>query len=162
METDAIAPVQQAVDGVGKVALDYKQEQDRLAKEEADRIEKQRLRQAEEQRLKEAEELKAKGKIEEAENVLSAPLEIPRPTRFFTPVPKVAGLSTKKEWKGKIVNSHLVDRRFCLPDQTLVNKYISSFFAYNSEPTEQQLDALKAEMAGIEIYPDEVFAGRRK
>ena len=160
MERDALAPVQFAVDIVSATALDYKREQDRLAEEERKRIEDERRRLAEEAQIKEAERLEAEGKTDQADAVLSAPLELPRPIRIESAVPKVAGLSTKKQWKAKIVAPSKVKPAFCLPDQTLINCHVQSFFAYISDSTEAQRAALTEEIGGVELYLDETFAGR--
>lgn|SRR3990167_2018760 len=160
MEKRTLEPVVDAMDLASNVALDYKKEQDRLAKEERDRIEAERRRQIEEARLKEAEALEAKGQTREAEAVIAAPIETPRQTRFETPVPKVAGLSTKKEWKGKVVKPSAVTRPFCLPDQVLINNKVKNFMAWVKEPTGVQIAELESEIGGVIIEQVETFAGR--
>lgn len=160
MEKRILKPVQDGMDLAGAAALVYKREQDRLAKEEADRIAADKRKEEEEKRLKEAERLEAEGKPEEAEAVITAPFIPPRPTKFFSPAPKVAGLSTKKQWKGRIVAPDKVTINYRLPDQTLINRKIQSFFAYVKQPTEAQIKALAEEIGGVEIVEEEIFAGR--
>lgn len=160
MEKRTLAPVEQAMSMAGGVALAYKREQDRLAREEADRIAAEQRKLEEERRLKEAEELEAKGKTEEAEAVIAAPIVAPRPTKFVSPAPRVAGLSTKKQWKARIVDPGKVMFNYRLPDAVLINRKVQSFFAYVANPTEAQIRALAEEIGGVEIYEEEIFAGR--
>lgn len=157
-----LTPVKQALNIAGGVALEYKREQDRLAKEEAAVVERERRRQEEEARIREAERLEAQGKNEEAEQVISKPIEAPRPTRFETPVPKVAGLSTKKERKARIVEPNKVGRLWCMPDQTLVNMWIKNQLVYVKDPTPEQIKKWESDIGGVVIEQVETFAGRVK
>lgn len=159
MEKDTLSPVQSAMQIVSGVALSWKREQDRLAKEEADRIADEKRRADEEARLKEAERLEAAGKTKEAEKALEAP-PAPRPTRFVSPAPRVAGLSTTKKWKARIVNPDKVTINYRLPDPTLINRKVEGFFKYAREPTEAQIKALADEIGGVVIEEVETFAGR--
>lgn len=161
MEKRMLAPVEQAISIAGGAALAYKREQDRLAKEEADRIAADKKRADDEARLKEAERLEAECKTQEAEAVIAAPSPpAPRPMRFVSPAPKVAGLSTKKQWKGRIVDPSLVKINYRLPDQTLINRKVQSFFNYVKNPTAEQIAALADEIGGVVIEEVETFAGR--
>lgn len=162
MEKRSLEPVVGAMELAGGVALDYKKEQDRLAKEEADRITAENRRLEEDRRSKEAEELERKGDSKAAGEVLSAPMPTQRAFKPASFVPKVAGLSTKKTWKGRIVAPSKVKIQFCLPDQALVNAKVQSFFAYVKDPTPAQIKELEAEIGGVEVYEAEVFAGRVK
>lgn len=160
--------VQQALDLIGGrngVAIRYKQEQDRLAKEEADRIERERLRQAQEQQLTAAVELEAQGKFEEAQKVIDAPIETPRPTKYISPVPKVEGLWTRGLWKARIVNSRLVKREFCVPDAAIITMHVNKYFPKGTQTekktlTDEQRKQLEEEIGGVEVYFEELFAGR--
>jgi hypothetical protein len=155
-----LTPVKQALGIVSDVALVYKREQDRLAKEEADRIEAERRRQIEEERLREAERLDAAGKFEEAEQVLDAPIETPRPTKFITPVPKVAGLSTTKKWKARVVDPKAVKREFCEPWLVAINAKVSNYFSFIPSPTPAQVAALADEIGGVVVEEVESYMGR--
>ena len=160
-----LIPVKSALDLVSQLAISYKKEQDRLAEEERKQIERERVKREEEERLKEAERLAANGKESEAEALLEKPIETPRPFRAPSVLPSVAGLSTRKTWKVKILNAHYVSRPFCMPDQTLLNMHVKQFFAYNSNPTTEQLAELVEKMGGVkavELYKEETFAGRVK
>lgn len=167
MEKRTLEPVVGAMDLASASALTYKREQDRLAREEAEAIEKERQRDAEETRLKEAERLEALGKTDEAERVLDAPVPIERQRPFVSPVPKVSGLSTRGTWRARIVNSRLVNREFCTPDQVLINLHVNRRWGKGTQPEKKILSdaertALEAEIGGVEIYLDEGFTARVK
>lgn len=157
-----LTPVKQALGIASDVALAYKREQDRLAKEESDRIEAEQRRRVEEERLKEAERLEAEGKAEEAEQVIAAPIETPRPTKFVTPVPKVSGLSTTKKWKASIVDPKAVKREFCEPWVAAINGRVANYFAWIPDPTAAQVLKITEEIGGVIIKEVETFAGRVK
>lgn len=167
MEKRMLEPVVMAMDLASRVALDYKREQDRLAREEAEAIEREIRRKVEEERLKEAERLEAEGKNEEAEKVIEAPIEAPRPVRFESAVPKIPGLSARGTWKGRVINQRLVKREFCLADQTLINMHVNRFWPKGTPLekktlTDDQRKMLEDEVGGIEIYLDDSFAGARR
>jgi hypothetical protein len=161
MENRTLQPVQRAMEIASTVALSYKREQDRLAKEEADRIAADKRKADEDRRLKEAADLEAAGKSDEAEKVLDQPAPQTRPIKFDSPVPKVAGLSTRKKWKYRITQPGKVNRLYCLPDASLCNLAVQNFYAYNKNPTPEQVQELLDEIGGGEIYEEEVFAGRK-
>jgi len=158
-----LLPVQQALEFVGGkngTALIYKQEQDRLAKEEGDRIDRENNKTDEDARLKEAERLEAEGQTEEAEKILDTPPPPVRHIKFITSVPKVAGLSTKKEWKARIVQPSKVVRSCCLPDQTIINMTVKGFMSSIKDPTPEQIKKLEDEIGGVVVEQVETFAGR--
>jgi hypothetical protein len=162
-ETNSLNPVNQAIQAAGDAALPWKREQDRIAKEEAERQYQEKLKADQEARLKQAEVLEAFGDGEAADKVLDEAKYLgPRRSAVESTVPKVAGLSTRKTWKARIINSHEVSRSFCMPDQMLVNMHVKSFFAYNPRATPEQIKALEAEIGGVEVYLDEGFAGAAK
>lgn len=143
--------VKRAVKIAGDKAGDYKLEQDRLAREEQARIEAARRRQEEERRLAEAARLEAEGKAKEAEAVINEPIPAPRPTKFESPVPKVAGLSMRGKWKGKIVNPKAVKREYCDPTQWRIDMRIEEYTKYVKDPTDEQKAELCAEIGGVEM-----------
>jgi hypothetical protein len=159
-ETNTLNPVNQAIKAAGDAALPWKKEQDRIAQEKANREYQEKLKAMQEAKLKEAQVLEAFGEPEAADKVLDeAKYFEPRRGKVESTVPKVAGLSTRKTWKGRIVKPHEVNRPFCMPDQTLVNMRIKSFFAYNPRATPEEIKALEVEIGGVEVYLDEGFAG---
>lgn len=161
MEANALKPVEQAIAAASATALAWKQAEDRKAKEQFDREQAERRAALEKQKLEEAATLEQWGETDAAAQKLCEAIVPIRPTPFESAAPKVAGLSTRKQWKARIVNQMLVHRAYCLPDQTLVNRAVQNFYAYNKNPTDEQVQALLDEIGGIEIYLDESFAGRR-
>lgn len=161
MEANALKPVEQAISAASATALAWKQAEDRKAKEQFDREQAERRAALEKQKLEEAATLEQWGETDAAEQKLREAIVPIRPTPFESAAPKVAGLSTRKQWKARIVNQSKVNRAYCLPDQTLVNRAVQNFYAYNKNPTDAQVQALLDEIGGIEIYLDESFAGRR-
>lgn len=123
MEKKMLAPLEDAIKIAGNLALEYKQEQDRLCQEEAGEPDG-------------------------------------RPTKFISPVPKVAGLSTRKKWKARILSPKAVKREFCTPDLPRINREIDEFTTYNPTPLPAQLAELAERIGGVEIYLDETFSGR--
>jgi len=161
MEANALAPVNQAINAVSSTALAWKREEDRKAKEEHDRQEALRRAAMEKQKLEEAAALEQWGETQAAEQKLREAISPIRPAKFESVAPKVAGLSTRQQWKARILAPSKVNRAYCLPDQTLVNRAVQNFYAYNKKPTDAQVQALLDEIGGVEIYLDEGFAGRR-
>jgi len=158
--------VEQAIKLASDIELSYKQEQDRLAQEEADRIAAEKHWQEGWARLAEIERLEREGKTAEAEQVASAP---PPPERRQTPfissLPKVAGLSARGNWKGEIINQRLVNREFCLADQSLINSHIQRFWPKGTPfekkvLTDEQKKIIEDEIGGVKIYFDGGFTGR--
>ena len=165
MEKRTLEPVNLAMMHASGVALEYKREQDRLMREEAEAIQRERLLEAEQARAQEALRLEAEGKTEEAAKALAVPLERQKP--FISPVPKIAGLSTRGTWRARIVNSRLVKREFCTPDQVLINLHVNRLWGKGTQVekkilTDEQRAALEAEIGGVEIFLDEGFTARVK
>lgn len=163
-----LKPVTAAIAMASRPALDYKREQDRLAREEAQRIEDERRKKIEEDRLAEAERLDAEGRPEEAEAVIAAPIQTPRPYRQESAVPKVAGLSTRARWKVRVTNPRLVAREFCMPDPQALQLHVDRLWPKGT-PSEQKVLSderrreIEAEMGGgVEIYLEDGFSVRTK
>jgi hypothetical protein len=133
------------------------EEQKRLAEES--RIRDQ-LRKAEEARTKlESEEAKLNAAIEAeecgdaaaAEAILEAPTpQLPvyvPPVIVPSLVAKQAGISTKKNWKARVINPDLVPREFLMVDESKLNKYAKAM--------QEQ-----ARVAGVEFYDEGTIAVR--
>lgn len=159
-ENNTLKPVNQAIEAAGKAALPWKQEQDRLAAIEAERLRQEAIKKRETAKLKEAEVLEAFGDTDGAQAALNQAVAEPRRFKVESTVPKVAGLSTSKKWNGRIVAPSKVKLAYCLPDQSLINAKVQNFFAYIKDPTPEQIKALEEEIGGVEVYLDEMFAGR--
>ena len=160
-ENNTLKPVNQAMQAASAAALPWKQEQDRLAAAEAERRHMADVAARETNRLAAAAALEAQGKAVEAEAMLESALVEPRRIRVESAVPVVKGLSTQKKWKGRIVQPSLVNRQFCLPDQALINSKVQGFFAFVRDPSPEQIAALEAEIGGVSVFQEEIFAGRK-
>ena len=158
-ETNSLAPFHQAMKTASDAALPYKQEQDRLAREEAELQRQEMIKAREAEKLKEAELLEAFGDTEQAEKVLQQAVIEPRRAKVESTLPKVAGLSSRAAWKGRILRPREVNRAYCTPDQSLINDAVQREFKAMRDPTPDQIKALEADIGGVEIYLDESFAG---
>lgn len=159
-ETTTLKPVTMAIEAAGSAALPWKQEQDRKAAIEAERVRQEEIKQRQEAKLKEAEMFEAFGDTKEADEVLKQAVTEPRRTKVESTVPKVAGLSTRKKWTFRFVDPDKVVRKYCEPDKQRIQFKIGGFFDFMPRATEEQIRQLQEEVGGIEVYQEEVFAGR--
>src|SRR3972149_1663128 len=100
---DRLQPYMQAVTILGRKLLNYKREQDRLQIEEIKRIREELAKQEEERRLAEAIEAEVAGDKETAEELISAPIEIP-PVILPKATPKLERTAIKTYWKCEVVD----------------------------------------------------------
>ena len=100
---ERLLPYMQAETILGRKILDYKREQDNLKTEEEERIRKELAKQEEERRLTEAIEAEAAGDKETAEELISAPIEIP-PVILPKATPKLDRTAIKTYWKCEVVD----------------------------------------------------------
>jgi hypothetical protein len=158
-----IQPINQALAVVQPLAMAYKKQQDVAAALERARIAKEQQEEREAQALKDAEYLAEFGDNEAAEEVL-VKATTPAPVRI-TPVastlPKVAGLTSRKSWKCRIISPQSVNRAYLEPNTKLINIKVDGAFYKISTVTPAMIKALEDEIGGIEIYQDEIFAGRQ-
>lgn len=161
MEKNTLQPVKQALELTQNAALEYKREQDRKAREYHIKREQEQAAAREAERLKDAEFLEQWGDTAAADEMLRQAVMPARLTKIESTLPKVAGLSTRKTWKARILSPKGVKREYCAPDQGHINRHVQEFFAYNPRATSEQIAAMCEEVGGIEVYEDEVFAGRR-
>jgi hypothetical protein len=163
-------PIKQKMDAAKKEVLDQEKAADKpLAEAEAYikplisgyLAEQEKIRQAEEARLREiakkeeeqrqleaALAAEAEGQTEEAEAIISAPVQA-APVVVPKTVPKVAGVSMTKHWKFNIVDAAKVPRQYLMVDEQKIGAVVR---------------ALKdqANIPGIEVYSvDSISAGRR-
>lgn len=113
-----------------------------IAKEaEAKRIqqeEEERQRKIEEEkRLADAEALQEQGRTEEAETLISEPVNVAPPP--LKTAPKVDNVATRDDWKFQIQNESMIPREFLTPDLKKIGGYVRSM-----------KDAAK--IAGVKIY----------
>ena len=159
-ETNSLNPIEQAMKNAGTAALPWKQEQDRLAAIEAERIRQQDIKEREALKLEEAEFLEHIGDAEGAHQALEQAVVEPRRTKVESTIPKVAGLSTRKRWTFRFISPDQVVRKYCEPDKQTIQFRIGSYFTMLPRPTDEQIKKLQEEIGGIEIFQEEVFAGR--
>ena len=110
--------------------------------EEAARIETRRLedierKRLEEIRIQEAQELEEQGRKEEAEAVIEQPISV-APIPISKPV-QTTGVSTRDNWKMRMISPDLVPREYCIPNITLLNQ-------------EARMWKGKKKIAGVEFY----------
>jgi hypothetical protein len=119
------------------------------AEEERVRVEEARLREIarkeeEERRLAEAAALEAEGKTDEAEAVIERPAT-PFVPSVPPPAPKVAGISTRKMWKWRLVDEAKVPRQYFTLDEKKINGVVRSM-------------GRNANIPGIQVYQEETMA----
>lgn len=140
----AEAPLLKAEGIVKPRIAEYAKEQERVRQEEQARLLREAEKKAEEERLAKAEEAEKAGEKEEAEAILNEPDFVPPPVVAKT-IPKLEGVSFRKNWKYQIVNDALVPRDFLTVDTIKLGQYARSFKD-------------KAKVAGVTFYPDDGVA----
>ena len=161
-ETNSLKPVEQAIKVATTAALPWKQEQDRFAALEAERIRQKKIKETERLKLQEAELLEKFGDTEGAEQALQEAVTEPRRSKVESIIPKVAGLSTRKRWTFRFVSPDQVVRKYCQPDKQMIQLRIGNYFTMLPRPTAEQIKTLQDEIGGVEVFQEEVFAGRMK
>lgn len=159
-ETSTLNPVEQAIKVAGDRALPWKQEQDRLAAIEAERIRQEKIRERGALKLEEAEFLEHIGDTAGAQQAIEQAVVEPRRSKIESTIPKVAGLSTRKKWTFRYISPDQVARKYCGPDDQIIKFTIGNYFARIPNPTREQIEKLEKEVGGIEVFQEEVFAGR--
>lgn len=132
----------------------YTTEQERIRREEEARLQQVAREEAEARARKEAEdaqvaaalEAEQAGDAKQAAAIIAAPVQ---PEPVFVPsvvvertVPKVAGLSTRKAWKFRVVDAAKVPRDFLIVDEAKLRKYATAM--------QEQ-----AKVEGVEFYPED-------
>lgn len=108
-----------------------------------DEQEKKRL---EEERKLEAQRLKEEGKNRQAEQVLSGKREVTG-TTVESSVPKVEGLTTRQNWKFRIVDATKIPREYLIPDETKIGQMVRTMKGDTSIP-------------GVEAYAETSLVNR--
>lgn len=125
----------------------YSAEQERIRCAEEARLrreaEEQARKEAEERQLQEAIAAEQNGNKEAAEQILAAPVEVVAPPIVLEKtVPKIAGVSTRKVFKFRVVNEALVPREFLMVDESKLRKYGNAM-------------GEQAKVAGVEFYAED-------
>jgi hypothetical protein len=148
LEKTVAEPLMHVESYLRKQLTSYTSEQERIRREE----EAELRREAEEKARKEAEEAQIAAALEAeqsgdkqgAEQILAAapePVFVP-PVVLERAVPKVAGLSTRKNWKFRIVDAAAVPREFLVVDEVRLGKYARAM-------------GEQAKVQGVEFYPED-------
>lgn len=127
----------------GKIAS-YQQELERRRQEEERRLQEQARKEEEERRLAQAVELEQQGEAEAASELIEATIETP-PVVVAAAVPKVAGISTRKNYKFRIVDARKIPFEYMMPDEKKIGAHARSM-------REQ------ARIPGVEFYSEDVVS----
>lgn len=133
-------PLQEAYDLYRRKMGDYAREQDRKAREEQQRKEAEARQIEADRRAAEAEQLAKEDRVEEACEVIDAPICVP-----VAPVAKTkaAGMSTSTTWKWRYVDKSKIPRAFMVVNESLIGQTVRA-----------QHKAAEKMIPGIEAYPD--------
>ena len=126
-------------------------EEERIREELRKAQEAQALKDAEEATLNAAIEAEEKGDVKTAEAILDAPIpQVPvyvPPVIVPSTVTKQAGISSRENWKARVINPDLVPREFLMVDTQRLNAYAKAMKA-------------QARVPGVEFYDDKSIAVR--
>lgn len=129
----------------GKMVKWQRAETDRV---EADRrvLEAAERKREEDRRLAAAERLEAQGRTAEAEAVIDEPV-VTAPIVMPPAAPKVAGISTRRVWKFRIVDVELIPYRYMMPNEVAIRATVQAM-------------GKAANIPGVEVFPDDIMAVR--
>lgn len=96
-------PIEAGTKGLKSLMQVYDAEQERIRLAEERRLQEEARKQEEERRLQEAIEAEKSGNKEEAEEIITAPIETPVVT-VQRSTPKVVGVSFSVRWSAEVVN----------------------------------------------------------
>lgn len=132
--------------------LSFQREQEEIRRKEEARV--QELARKEEEKRKKALEEKAKkaeekGDAEKAEALRQQKEEVFVPTPVVeSQVTKVAGISTKKVWRFRILDAAKIERQWLVPDEKAIQAFITATKGTRPIP-------------GIEIYTEDILSSGR-
>lgn len=147
-EKAADKPLAEAEAWIKPLISTYLAEQERIRKAEETRLAEIARQEEEERQLQDAILAEQCGNEEEAEAIMSAPVQA-APVVVPKTVPKVAGISTTKQWKFEITNPALVPNEYKIIDEQKIGAVVR---------------ALKDQcrIPGVKVYSvDSISAGRR-
>jgi len=132
--------------------LTFQREQEEIRRKEEARMqelarrEEERRRKALEEKAKKADE---KGDVEKAEDLRQQKEEVFVPAPIVeSQVTKVAGISTKKVWRFKIIDASKIERQWMVPDEKAIQAYVTATKGTRPIP-------------GLEIYSEDVLSSGR-
>lgn len=124
----------------------YQMEEERKRREEEERLRAEARKREEELRLQMAMELEKQGRKEEAEQIVSTPVEVPA-IKVESSVPKVEGISSREEWTFEIEDPNIIPREFLMPDEKKIRAYVKTMKE-------------KAQIPGVKVYKTAIIIKR--
>lgn len=147
-EKAADKPLAEAESYIKPLIAGYLAEQEKIRLAEEARLREIARKEEEERQLQAALAAEAEGQNEEAEAIISAPVQA-APIVVPKTVPKVPGVNMRKEWKFRIINPALIPREYLIPDEKKIGQIVRALKEQTKIP-------------GIEVYSDDnISAGRR-
>lgn len=122
-EKAADKPLLEAEAWIKPLISGYLIEQERIRKEEENRLREQARKEEEERQLQAAIEAEQNGSKEEAEEIISAPVQA-APVVVPKTVPKVAGISQRENWDFEIVSESLLPRQYLMPNLVAIRQVV--------------------------------------
>ncbi len=110
------------VKALDRRAYQWQNAEKEKVKAETERLRKEAEKKQEDDRLALAERLESSGMTEQADEVLSAPMEA-IVIQQSAPIARPAGQTNVENWQATIVNADLVPREWCCPDTVKIGKY---------------------------------------
>lgn len=146
-ERAADAPLKEAESWLSPQIITWNREQERIRQEEEARLREIARKEEEERQLQEAILAEQSGQKEEAEAIISAPVQA-APVVVPKAVPKVAGMSIRDNWKFRIINEKLIPREYLKVDEVKIGLVVRGMKAMTNIP-------------GVEVYNEGTVSGRR-
>jgi transcriptional regulator of heat shock response len=146
-ERAADAPLKEAESWLSPQIITWNREQERIRQEEEARLREIARKEEEERQLQEAILAEQSGQKEEAEAIISAPVQA-APVVVPKSVPKVAGMSIRDNWKFRITNEKLIPREYLKVDEVKIGQVVRAMKS-------------AANIPGVEVYNEGTVSGRR-
>ena len=146
-ERAADAPLKEAESWLSPQIITWNREQERIRQEEEARLRVIARKEEEERQLQEAILAEQSGQKEEAEAIISAPVQA-APVVVPKAVPKVAGMSIRDNWKFRITNEKLIPREYLKVDEVKIGQVVRAMKS-------------AANIPGVEVYNEGTVSGRR-
>jgi transcriptional regulator of heat shock response len=146
-ERAADAPLKEAESWLSPQIITWNREQERIRQEEEARLREIARKEEEERQLQEAILAEQSGQKEEAEAIISAPVQA-APVVVPKAVPKVAGMSIRDNWKFRITNEKLIPREYLKVDEVKIGQVVRAMKS-------------AANIPGVEVYNEGTVSGRR-
>lgn len=127
----------------GKMVTWKRAEEARQA-EERRKLEAEEHKREEERQLAEAVRLEEQGRMTDAAEVLEKPIVTP-PVVMPPAAPKVAGISTRRVWKFRIIDAALLPRDCLMPNEPAIRRMVQTMGG-------------ATKIAGVEVYQEDVMA----